>query len=113
MLSVLARLPLNTQHRPAELALAARHAMRDKTTAVLITPRSGAEAVVDEASRGSMLVISSASPEADQWFRFDPAVDFGTAMPAEQQPKMNGGTQARRHEGTKESGRSPLRASVP
>jgi uncharacterized protein (DUF58 family) len=88
MLSVLARLPLNTQHRPIDLVQAARHAMRDKTTAVLITPRSGAEAVADEASRGSMLVISSAAPETDKWFRFDPAVDFATAMPAEQQPRM-------------------------
>jgi uncharacterized protein (DUF58 family) len=88
MLSVLARLPLNTQHRPAELIHAARHAMRDKTTAVLVTPRGGAEAAPDEALRESMLVISSVSPETDKWFRFDPAVDFATAMPAEQQPKM-------------------------
>ena len=87
LLSVLARLPLNTQHKAPDLIQAARNSLRDKTTAVLVTPR-GAEGAPQGGSRESMLVIPSAAPETDKWFRFDPAVDFTTVMPTDQQPKM-------------------------
>jgi hypothetical protein len=35
--------------------------------------------------------VSANSPQAAAWFRFDPSIDFATAMPPEQQPKFNDG----------------------
>ena len=29
-------------------------------------------------------------PAAEGWFKFDPDIDFGTCMPADQQPKIPG-----------------------
>jgi uncharacterized protein (DUF58 family) len=94
MLSVLARLPLNTEHQNSEMTRAARHFMREKTTAVLVTPRGESAAAGEDGS--SMLVLPVDAPSTDQWFRFDPAVDFATAMPAEQQPRMEKAVGSRR-----------------
>jgi uncharacterized protein (DUF58 family) len=90
LLSVLARLPLNTEHTTADLLRAGRHFLREGTTPILLTPRDGHGAPAEEASNGlgSLVVIPSTAPAADHWFRFDPGVDFATAMPTEQQPRM-------------------------
>ena len=95
MLSVLARLPLNTQHAPAELVQAARQSLRGNTTAVLVTP-AGPDTGPQGAAGESMLVIPATAPQTESWFRFDPSVDFATAMPAEQQPKMEKAEGSRR-----------------
>jgi hypothetical protein len=38
-----------------------------------------------------MVVLSAASPTTDNWFRFEPDIDFTTTMPAEQQPIVERG----------------------
>jgi len=54
---------------------------------VLFTPRDVQLGLGDRA-RGSMVVVSAASPLSESWFRFDDDVDFTTSMPPEQRPKM-------------------------
>jgi uncharacterized protein (DUF58 family) len=114
LLSVLARLPRNGQHGITELLDKIGGLLRSGTTPVLFTPRDVQLGLGDRA-RGAMVVVSAASALADAWFKFDPAVDFTTCMPADQQPKIQAGTEARTHEGAKEvkAAPSPLRASVP
>ena len=87
LLSVLARLPLNTGHGISELLDRLSGFLRSGTTPVLFTPRDVQLGLGDRA-RGSMVVVSAASPQADAWFRFDPGVDFTTAMPPDQRPKI-------------------------
>ena len=89
LLSVLARLPLNTEHRAAELMERVGPMLHSGTTPVLFTPRD-VQLGLSERSRGSMIVVSVASQAADNWFQFDPEIDFATAMPADQQPKIEG-----------------------
>ena len=64
--------------------------VRSGTTPVLFTPRDVQLGLGDRA-RGSMVVVSAASPQADTWFRFDPDVDFATSMPTDQRPGMEKG----------------------
>jgi uncharacterized protein (DUF58 family) len=114
LLSMLARLPLNTAHDADELMREAGGFLKAGTTAVLVTPRD-VQAGLAERTRGGMVVVSAASAAADAWFRFAADVDFATCMPADQQPKIRGsGRPARSHDGTNGSGGgSPLRESVP
>jgi len=114
LLSVLARLPLNTGHGIAELLDRMGGVLKSGTTPVLFTPKDVQLGLGDRA-RGSMVVVSAASPLADAWFRFDPDIDFTTCMPADQQPRIHEGTEAQRREGMKEepSRAPPVRASVP
>ena len=86
LLSVLARLPLNTENGIAELLENIGGLLRSGTTPVLFTPRDVQLGLGDRA-RGTMVVVSAASPLSDNWFRFAPEVDFSTCMPADQQPK--------------------------
>ena len=87
LLTVLARLPLNTEHGMSELLERTGGFVRSGTTPVLFTPRDVQLGLGDRA-RGSMVVVSAASPQADTWFRFDPDVDFATSMPTDQRPGM-------------------------
>jgi uncharacterized protein (DUF58 family) len=87
MLSVLARLPLNTHHDVTELLERLGQFVRSGTTSVLFTPRDVQLGLGDRA-RGSMLVVSAASPLAENSFRFPPEVDFATTMPPDQRPKV-------------------------
>jgi hypothetical protein len=41
---------------------------------------------LSDRARGSLVVLSAASPSTDNWFRFDADIDFTTTMPADQQP---------------------------
>ena len=87
LLSILARLPLNTEKGISDLLERIGVSLESGTTPVLFTPRDVQLGLGDRA-RGSMVVVSAASPLADSWFRFEPNVDFATCMPADQQPKM-------------------------
>ena len=87
LLSVLARLPLNTEHPIGDLLERIGTVLRSGTTPVLFTPRDVQLGLGDRA-RGAMVVVSAASPLAESWFRFDPDIDFATVMPADQQPKL-------------------------
>lgn len=92
LLSVLARLPLNTEQGISDLLERIGGSLDSGTTPVVFTPRDVQLGLGDRA-RGSMVVVSAASPLAESWFRFDPDVDFVTCMPADQQPKIASGVQ--------------------
>lgn len=85
VLSALAKLPLNTSHASGELLEESRSLLRGGTTGVLFTPKPMQASRIDQA-RGRLVIVSAGSQEAEGWFRFDPAVDFATAMPPDQQP---------------------------
>jgi uncharacterized protein (DUF58 family) len=89
LLSVLARLPLNTTHPMAELLDRIGTFMKSGTTPVLFTPREVQLGLGDRA-RGTMVVASAVAPVSESWFRFEPDVDFTTSMPTDQKPKIGG-----------------------
>jgi uncharacterized protein (DUF58 family) len=88
VLSMLARLPLNTSHGLREMALHMRPALRQGTTPVLFTARDNSVGVADV--HGGVIAVPADSPRARGWFKFDPRVDFIAAMPADQQPPLQG-----------------------
>jgi uncharacterized protein (DUF58 family) len=87
VLSVIARLPLNVQQDTQSLLDRSASFLKPGTTPVLVTPRDVHVGLADRV-RGTLVVVSAASPMADTWFRFDPGIDFSTCMPVEQQPKV-------------------------
>jgi uncharacterized protein (DUF58 family) len=87
LLAALARLPLNTETGIPQLLEHIGGFLTSGTTPVVFTPRD-VQLGLGERARGSMVVVSAASPLAESWFRFDPSIDFTTCMPAEQQPKI-------------------------
>ena len=89
LLSVLARLPLNPEKKISDLLDRIGGLIQSGTTPVIFTPRD-VQMGLGERARGSMVVVSAASPVSDTWFRFDPSIDFTSTMPADQQPKING-----------------------
>ncbi|HEY2589798.1 MAG TPA: DUF58 domain-containing protein [Tepidisphaeraceae bacterium] len=98
MLSVLARLPLNTEHRLEELLDACRSVLHAGTTPVLFTPRDIQVGNL-ESGRTGMLIIPAGSPRARNWFTFPDDVDFGTCMPPDQAPpeQIRRDAETRRH----------------
>jgi hypothetical protein len=52
------------------------------------TPRDVQLGLGDRA-RGSLVVLSAAAASTDNWFRFEPDIDFTTTMPADQQPVVD------------------------
>jgi uncharacterized protein (DUF58 family) len=87
LLSVLARLPLNTEKDSQALLDTAGTFLKPGTTAVLVTPRD-VQLGLAERVRGAMVVVSAASQHTEHWFRFAPHIDFATCMPADQQPQL-------------------------
>ncbi len=84
LLALLAQLPRNSTHETQSL-MAASQAMFDPgNTPVLITPREIPTSLGDHLRTG-LLSLSSTSPSGQRWFRFEPNVNFETAMPLEQQ----------------------------
>jgi uncharacterized protein (DUF58 family) len=88
LLTLLARLPLNTEHGLADLVDQARPLLRMATTPVLLTPAEDRLSGGDLRRHG-LILISSDSPRAKNWFKFGPKIDFMTSMPAEQQPTIH------------------------
>jgi uncharacterized protein (DUF58 family) len=82
LLTALARLPQNNAHDANELSLHAARLLQSGTTAVLVTPQAR-ESGLSERGRNASLVISVESELAEQWFRFEPGVDFTTCVPPE------------------------------
>jgi uncharacterized protein (DUF58 family) len=114
LLSVLARLPLNTDKGISDVLERIGGLLQSGTTPVIFTPRD-VQLGLGERARGTMVVVSAASPLSEGWFRFAPDIDFTTCMPLDQQPRIEAGTKARRQEGTNAGSAAspPLRAAVP
>ena len=87
LMSLLARLPLNTAYDINALLDDSRPLLRNGTTGIVFTPRDWQMTRADVA-RGRLVVVAAPLPAAAEWFRFDPAVDFATAMPPDQQPQV-------------------------
>lgn len=86
LLSVLARTPMNTRQGMSGLIEACQRIWHTGTTPVLFTPTELPDG--PDGSRGGMLVVPTNSYRGRSWFHFDPAIDFQTCMPADQQPGM-------------------------
>ena len=85
LLSILARLPLNTEHDTHALLERVSRFTKSGTTAMLFTPRD-MQPTLGGVARGSTVVVSADGSSGQGWFRFDAAVDFTTCMPPDQQP---------------------------
>jgi uncharacterized protein (DUF58 family) len=82
LLSLLARLPLNEAHSPEDLLKYARPQLSGGVTGVLFSPRSSAEELA-AGGRGTIVAVPANSARAQAFFKFDPKIDFITAMPAD------------------------------
>jgi uncharacterized protein (DUF58 family) len=84
LLTLLARLPLNTSYSRGDLLNECRGALKPNTTTVLITPSNIRLDLLEEA-RGTLLLLSSAQEDGKRWFQFPSEVDFSKCCPMEQQ----------------------------
>jgi uncharacterized protein (DUF58 family) len=84
VLTLLARLPLNTSHDQRQLLDEGYRHLKSGTTSVLLTP-SDLRLNLGEAVKGSVVVLSPASQAMQSLFQFDPRVDFTLCMPVDQQ----------------------------
>jgi uncharacterized protein (DUF58 family) len=89
LLSVLARLPLNMEHDGPALLDHVTTFTKSGTSLIIFTPRD-MRTGLSEHARGGMVVVSTATPAADGWFRFPPEIDWTIAMPIDQQPELEG-----------------------
>jgi uncharacterized protein (DUF58 family) len=85
LLSFLAQLPLNGAQDLKQLSDFCKPLVRGGVTAVLFSANGSAEDL-SSGGRGAMVVIAANSARAQSLFRFDPKIDFITAMPAEHLP---------------------------
>jgi len=85
LLSFLAQLPLNVGRDLRELLEFARPLVGGAVTPVLFSPNSSAEEMTP-GGRGTMVTVPANSARAQSLFRFDPKIDFITAMPADHLP---------------------------
>jgi uncharacterized protein (DUF58 family) len=83
LLTILAQLPLNTEHSTTELINASFALQESTTTTVLLTPRD-VQLGLSDSARGGTVVISAANPQTNSWFKFEGAVDFARCAPPEQ-----------------------------
>jgi uncharacterized protein (DUF58 family) len=75
LLTLLARLPVNTRHNRRELISQGQSLIESTMTPILMTP-AVIEQNLSEQARGNWLVISVESEAAKNWFRFSPQIDF-------------------------------------
>jgi uncharacterized protein (DUF58 family) len=87
MLTVLARLPLNTMSDHRDLLDESFRFQKSGTSAVLVTPYS-VRLSLGESARGGLVVLTPTMPMADRWFRFEKSVDFSCCMPTEQEERI-------------------------
>jgi uncharacterized protein (DUF58 family) len=89
LLSILSRLPANTDRPLPELLDRCHSAFRTGTTPVLFTSSDVQLGILDQA-RAGMIVIPAGSSRADLWFQFAPDIDFTKCLPADQKPDAKG-----------------------
>ncbi len=85
LMVILARLGLNLKVDAGELVEHGRRHVQSGTTTVLFTPREVVQAPAEK-SRNRLIVVCAASEQANCSFRFSSDVEFGEAMPVEQEP---------------------------
>ncbi len=86
VLALLARLPLNTEHRPQQLMDESREALEDGSTPVLLSPGDISLGLSDTV-RSGLVIVSSKKDQSGRWFSFGTDVNFERCMPVEQEPR--------------------------
>jgi uncharacterized protein (DUF58 family) len=86
LLTLLARLPLNTQCDQRSLLNESFRHLKSGTTAVLLTPHD-VRLSLGESVRGNLVVLAPDAHGMEHAFRFDSNVDFARCMPQDQQPE--------------------------
>jgi len=84
LLTVLARLTLNTTATQRDLLEENYRQQKSGTTAVLITPLD-VRLSLGESARGGLVVLAPNSAQTHRWFKFDQNIDFTRCMPPDQQ----------------------------
>lgn len=87
VLTALARLPLNTNVEARGVLEQVMRSVKAGTTPVLVTPHEVEQGLAEQA-RGSVVVLSSLSPQVRAWFTFPEGADFAVSMPIDQQPDL-------------------------
>lgn len=88
LLAAIATAPINREGAPEQLLVHGMRLLRQSMTPVVFTSQN-LPSVRSEMGRTGMLVIDPGTPPADNWFKFDPAIDFSQCIPADQAPKSN------------------------
>jgi uncharacterized protein (DUF58 family) len=84
IMTMLARLPLNTQKDAQALLESCQDLLEPGTTMVVLTSRN-LELGLNDKLRGGMVVISASSLSARAWFKFSPDVRFVRCCPLDQE----------------------------
>jgi uncharacterized protein (DUF58 family) len=84
VMTLLARLPINEQQTAQALLESAQELAEQGTTLVLCTGRN-LELGLNEKLRGGMVVLSAASPQMRNWFKFNSGVRFDRCCPPDQE----------------------------
>ena len=87
LLSLLSRLPLNTEFDRKALVESTHKLIKPGTTPILLTP-TGAERTLGDISRGNWITIPVHSELANRWFKFPDHIDFTQCMPPDQVPPV-------------------------
>lgn len=82
LLTILARLPVNTEQPLPKLLESSYEYQTSATTMVLFTPGEF-QMGLGESVRGKMLAITPSMPQVNRWFRFPDHVDFENCAPLE------------------------------
>ena len=90
ILAALAELPANRRQTLDQLIETGKTMMHGEVTMVLCTPRD-VQLGFAERARGSILVVSGESDEANGWFQFDPAIHFEQCAPLGDSKRTAGG----------------------
>lgn len=85
VLTLLSRLPLNTQARQRTLLDESFRHQKSGTTAVLLTPHE-VQLSLGESARGTRVILTPNSPNVRRWFKFEKSIDFARCVPVDQQP---------------------------
>ena len=93
LMTLLARLPANADHGPAELVQRCGELLESGTTAVLFTPGDGAAAAdggTPDRVGGSTVTVVAGSVQAHGWFRFAAGTPFDHSLPGDQEAGVRG-----------------------
>ena len=84
ILAVLARIPVNTS-QPTAAIIDRGLALNDRALSLVLFTPQAAGAGSGERLRNGLVTLSTESPAAGSWFRFEPTVDFAQCIPPEQE----------------------------
>jgi uncharacterized protein (DUF58 family) len=90
LMTLLARLPNNADHGPAELVVKSQEVHEQGSTAVLFTTTERSDVPVTDRIRGTFLTIVAGSQQARNWFGFPAGIRFDQSLPGDQEMEVRG-----------------------